>query len=79
MTRLTGGGSFWVKLPVGVSALALAEHAKTRGVLIEPGDVFFNQSAGNGHFVRLGFQSISASVIDSGVAEFAKALTDIRR
>lgn len=75
---MTGGGSFWVRLPEGVSALALAQHAEARGVLIEPGDVFFNESAGNGHFVRLGFQSISASVIDAGVAAFAKALADAR-
>ena len=79
VTPMTGGGSCWVKLPDGVSALALAEHAKSRGVLIEPGDVFFNQSAGNGHFVRLGFQSISASVIDAGVAQFAQALGDMQK
>jgi GntR family transcriptional regulator/MocR family aminotransferase len=60
-----------VKLPAGVSATELAIKAAERGVLIEPGDVFFQTENSDEHFIRLGFQSISAGVIDAGIAALA--------
>lgn len=71
VTPLGGGGSCWVKLPAGVSATELAIKAAERGVLIEPGDVFFQTETPDEHFIRLGFQSISAGVIDAGIAALA--------
>lgn len=74
VTPLGGGGSCWVKLPMGVSAVDLASRAAERGVLIEPGDVFFQSETQTEHFVRLGFQSISARVIDTGIATLASVI-----
>lgn len=38
---LSGSGSCWVQLPDGIEAAVLAVRAAAKGVLIEPGDVFF--------------------------------------
>lgn len=78
VTPLGGGGSCWVKLPAGVSATELAIKAAERGVLIEPGDVFFQTETPDEHFIRLGFQSISARVIDAGIAALAGVIKTLQ-
>jgi GntR family transcriptional regulator/MocR family aminotransferase len=75
---LSGGGSCWVQLPHNVPAAALARKAAERGVLIEPGDVFFQTAPATDHFFRLGFQSIKASVIEAGIVELAKVIRDMQ-
>lgn len=77
--RLSGGGSCWLKLPDNVPAIELAAYAAERGVLIEPGDVFFQAEQPSSHFVRLGFQSISARVIDEGIATLGAVITDMQK
>ncbi|MFZ1499283.1 MAG: PLP-dependent aminotransferase family protein [Giesbergeria sp.] len=79
VTPLGGGGSCWVQLPANVSATELAERAAERGVLIEPGDVFFQSEQPAGHFIRLGFQSINARVINEGIAALAGVITDMQK
>ncbi len=76
---MSGGGSCWVQLPENVSAADLAKSAAKRGVLIEPGDVFFQAEQLAGNFVRLGFQSINARVIDEGIATLASVITDLQK
>lgn len=77
-TLVSGGGSCWLRLPDGVSAQALAQRAQSFGVLIEPGEVFFHDPNAGASFVRLGYQSIAAGVIDAGIQHFAKALASLR-
>ena len=79
VSPLSGGGSCWVQLPDNVSATELAERAAERGVLIEPGDVFFQAEQPAGHFIRLGFQSINARVIDEGIATLAAVIADMHK
>lgn len=79
VTPFGGGGSCWVHLPDNVPANELAERAAERGVLIEPGDVFFQSEHRAGNFVRLGFQSINARVIDEGIATLAAVIADIQK
>jgi GntR family transcriptional regulator/MocR family aminotransferase len=79
VTPLSGGGSCWVQLPDNVSATELAKSAAERGVLIEPGDVFFQAEQPAGNFIRLGFQSINARVIDEGIATLAKVISDLQK
>lgn len=79
VSPLSGGGSCWVQLPDNVSATELAERAAERGVLIEPGDVFFQAEQPAGHFIRLGFQSINARVIDEGIATLAAVIADMQK
>jgi GntR family transcriptional regulator/MocR family aminotransferase len=79
VSPLSGGGSCWVQLPDNVPATELAELAAERGVLIEPGDVFFQAEQPAGHFIRLGFQSINARVIDEGIATLAAVIADMQK
>ncbi len=60
--RLRGAGasSYWLEGPSSLDCHALAQEAEKRGVLIEPGDVFFMGEAPPRNFLRLGFASIGA-------------------
>ena len=77
-TTAPGASSFWLRFPEGTDVRALVVAAAARGVVIEPGDVFFADGAPH-PFARLGFASIDASRIDAGVAELAHALHDAAR
>ena len=79
VTPMGGGGSCWVQLPDNVPSKELAVRAAERGVLIEPGDVFFQADPPAGHFVRLGFQSINARVIEEGIATLAGVINDMQK
>lgn len=79
VTPMSGGGSCWVQLPDNVPAAELTERAAEQGVLIEPGDVFFQSEQPAGHFVRLGFQSINARVIDEGIATLACVIKEMQK
>ena len=68
-----------MQLPDNVPAAELAVRAAERGVLIEPGDVFFQAEKPAGHFIRLGFQSINARVIDEGIATLAEVIKDMQK
>ncbi|KZL22098.1 HTH-type transcriptional regulatory protein GabR [Pseudovibrio axinellae] len=62
-----GGSSFWVCGPPDLDASTLADEAMQRGILIEPGNVFFaNPNQGKNYF-RLGFSSIDAEKIPRGI------------
>ena len=65
-----GGSGAWVKGPEGLESQILAENSAARGVLIEPGDIFFKKSSTStrSHF-RLGYAAIQAHSIDAGVRE----------
>lgn len=79
VTPMSGGGSCWVRLPDNVPAADLVKSAAERGVLIEQGDVFFKADQPAGHFVRLGFQSINARVINEGIATLASVIVDLQK
>ena len=49
------------------------EEAEKRGVLIEPGDVFFMGEAPPRNFLRLGFASIARERIAAGIAALGQA------
>lgn len=74
-----GGSGAWIKGPDGFNSQSLAENCMSRGVLIEPGDIFFSKSSSmnQSHF-RLGYSAIHASLIDSGVQEISRAYSEIR-
>ena len=55
-----GGSSFWVKGPDDLDVRELFKKAQEKGVLIEPGDVFFANPEKNRNYFRLGFSSYSA-------------------
>ena len=75
-TTVAGASSYWLRFPAHVDTRALAADAAQRGVLIEPGDVFFAAATGEEvprNHARLGFASIDASRIEPGIAALAAA------
>jgi len=73
--RDPGATSFWVEGPVGLDARDLSVRARARGVLIEPGDIFYaDPEAGRACF-RLGFASIRTDRIEAGLTRLARLVT----
>ncbi len=74
ITPSQGGAGAWVKGPEGLNSHALAKSCAARGVLIEPGDIFFNKSSpANQAYFRLGYSAIQSSLIEAGVQEIGRA------
>lgn len=74
ITPSLGGSGAWIKGPEGLSCQELAKHCAARGVLIEPGDIFFNKpsTSTQSHF-RMGYSAIPTSLIGPGIQELQKA------
>lgn len=64
--------------PSGVDGNLLAERLREHGVLIEPGDVFFERPPDPCPFFRLGYASISAADIPEGIARIESAAMRLR-
>ena len=74
ITPSQGGSGAWVKGPEGLNTQLLAESCAARGVLIEPGDIFFRKSSGiSQSHLRLGYAAIPGNLIEAGVQELARA------
>jgi GntR family transcriptional regulator / MocR family aminotransferase len=70
-----GGSALWVTAPAAVNTRELAERLYQRGVIIEPGDVFFAGTRPPSHHMRVGYSSIALERIDPGVRAIAEELT----
>jgi GntR family transcriptional regulator/MocR family aminotransferase len=69
-----GGSSLWLRAPPVIDAADVAKRAHGKGLLFEPGNVFFgDERRGRSHF-RLGYSSIPAERIDAGIALLARCL-----
>lgn len=72
--RDPGATSFWMKGPAALDARDLSLRARARGVLIEPGDIFFaDPDAGRACF-RLGFASIRTDRIEAGLTHLSELI-----
>lgn len=69
-----GGSALWIEGPAGLSMNALAERALDLGVVVEPGNIFFDrpQSKNALRHLRMGVASINESVIEAGVSLLAR-------
>lgn len=79
-STVTGASSYWLRFPDHVDTRALAREAAALGVLIEPGDVFFDAGAATPvpfNYTRLGFASIDASRIEAGIGALADAFARV--
>jgi len=79
-TTVAGASAYWLRFPEHVDTRALAHEAAELGVLIEPGDVFFDPNAAEPvpfNYARLGFASIDAARIGPGVATLALACAKV--
>ena len=66
-----GGTSYWVQGPKELDANELALRAMDDGIIIEPGQVFFENPEGNANTFRLGFSSIPQERIEPGLERLA--------
>lgn len=66
-----GGSSVWVRGPRRLDARALQGDAAAKGILIEPGDVHFLGDHPPMNYFRLGYSSISADRIETGIRELS--------
>jgi GntR family transcriptional regulator/MocR family aminotransferase len=73
-----GGTSVWLKGPMHADARGVATAAAERGVIIEPGNRFFDRPEGRSPFMRLGISSIALQHIEPGIRELAHAAGRLR-
>jgi GntR family transcriptional regulator/MocR family aminotransferase len=71
-----GGSSFWMRAPDHVDTDLLAARLRPRGVLIEPGRIFFAPGTAPRNYYRIAYSSISQTRIPEGIALVAKALQE---
>lgn len=69
-----GGSSFWLKAPRGTDTAQLALSLRDKGVLIEPGHVFFGSERPAQRHYRLAYSSIPSERIPDGIAVIAESL-----
>jgi GntR family transcriptional regulator/MocR family aminotransferase len=74
---VSGGASCWVRGPDWLDCRELARMAEQRGVLIEPGDVFFMAENPPLNYFRIGFTSIPADRIEKGIRELAAVMNEL--
>ena len=72
-----GGASIWVRAPQWVDAAELSLVARSRGVLIEPGNVFFAEPPDTCPYFRLRLSSIAADKIAAGVRVLGQAVDEL--
>jgi len=75
----TGGASIWVEGPDWLDSGELAEVARTLGVLIEPGAVFYRRPPYPCPAFRLRLSSIAGAHIEDGVRLLAQAVSQLAR
>ena len=78
VSNAIGGSSAWVRGPSELNANDLAKCCALRGVLIEPGAIFFNKpTRATLPFFRMGYSAIPGNLIGAGVKELALASRDL--
>lgn len=78
ISNAIGGSSAWIQGPSELNAHELAKLSALRGVLIEPGAIFFNKpSKANLPFFRLGYAAIQNNLINAGVRELFLASQEL--
>lgn len=72
-----GGSSFWVRLPDSVCSVALEKRAAEQGIVINSGDHYFASREGPRNYCRLGFSSIPADKIATGIDKLAALVEEL--
>jgi GntR family transcriptional regulator/MocR family aminotransferase len=62
-----GGSAVWVSGPQALDGRALAASLYRQGVIVEPGDVFYQTRRQACHQMRIGYSSIALDRIDAGI------------
>jgi GntR family transcriptional regulator / MocR family aminotransferase len=72
-----GGASIWIRAPAWVDAAELGLMARSHGVLIEAGDVFFAKPPYPCPFFRLRLSSIGSAQIAAGIRALGLAVDEL--
>ena len=75
----SGGSCLWVRGPEGVDSRQLADRLERDGVLIEPGEVFFENPPAPCRYFRLGYSWIREADIVPGIRLIARRAEEMRR
>ena len=78
-TLPSGGASVWVRAPAWVDSGELALIARSHGVLIEAGEVFFMSPPYPCPYFRLRLSSINAEQIGAGIKALSLAVDELAR
>ena len=78
-TLPSGGASVWVRAPAWVDSGELALIARSHGVLIEAGEVFFMSPPYPCPYFRLRLSSINAEQIGAGIKALSVAVDELAR
>ena len=65
--QANGGSALWVRFPERIDTGILAQAALAHGVIVEPGEIFFAGTERPRNFLRMGYSSIEARLIEDGV------------
>lgn len=77
MVPINGGSFCWAQAPKGVDTEILTRQALLKGVVIEPGHVFFHSPNAEAHrYLRMGFASIATEKIPDGITRLAEAFAE---
>ena len=75
---MTSGSAIWLEGPADIDTAELAMRARERGVLLEPGHVFFGSEKKPDNFMRAGISSIPLQKIEPGIKQLASVVDDYR-
>jgi GntR family transcriptional regulator/MocR family aminotransferase len=78
LSDCSSGSSIWLKGPDEIDTGDLSSRARERGVLIEPGHVFFGSRVKPHNFMRAGISSIAPQKIEPGITQLAAAVAEFR-
>ena len=74
-----GGSSFWVTVPEKVNTRDLCKRLLEKGVVIEPGDIFFFEDDAPHHHMRLAYSAIKTNKISRGIELVAEEVRSFKR
>ena len=72
-----GGSCFWMRAPEETDTAQLARRLYTKGVVIEPGAVFFHNKDAPHNFYRLAYSSIASARIPKGIEIVANEIRNL--
>lgn len=72
-----GGVSLWMTGPPDLDCRELVERAERRGVLIEPGDIFFAGARPPRNHFRIGFAAVPLRSVGPGIAELGAVCAEL--
>lgn len=73
-TPAQGGSALWVSGPVGLDTQQLALRLYAKGVVVEPGAIFFKGDSVPKNHMRIGYSSIPQDQIEAGVRIIANEM-----